>query len=73
MDKASLVSQKGSLFGFSFGTVGCRRDINVEMRMDYCRRKAEQIGYGLGNVSDYGIYMGRRYGPSSSPIFWWTL
>jgi hypothetical protein len=70
VDKANLVSQKGSLFGFSFGTVGCRGDINVEMRLGYCRRKAEQIGYGLGNVSDYGIYIGGRYGPSSSPIFW---
>jgi hypothetical protein len=62
VDKASLVSQEDSLLGFNLAVLGgVWRDIKASFEFSYCRRKAEQIGYGISNISEFSMRVGGRY------------
>jgi hypothetical protein len=69
VDKASLVSQKDTLLGFSLGGFGWGEGIQMEIRLGYGLRKAEQIGYGLDKIADFSLYLGARYHNSEDPTF----
>ena len=68
VDKASLVNQKDTLLGFSLGTIA-GREIQLEFRLGYSLRKAEQIGYGLDKIADFSLYVGARYYSDYPPTF----
>jgi len=69
VDKASLVSQKGSQLGFNFGFfTAIQEDVRTEGIFGYRRLRAEQIGYGLENISDFSFHIGVKYYPNN-PTF----
>lgn len=69
VDKASLVSQKDSQLGFNLGFfTAVQEDVRVEGIFGYRRLNAEQIGYGLENISDFSFHFGGRYYPNN-PTF----
>jgi hypothetical protein len=62
VNNASLVSQEGSLLGFSLATMTeGHTDFHVEPRLSYTIRSADQIGYDLNKISELGVYLGLRY------------
>ena len=69
VDKSNLVSQKDSQFGFNLGGFSAiQDDIRSEFIIGYRSLKAEQIGYGLENISDFSFHIGGRYYPNN-PTF----
>jgi hypothetical protein len=62
VNKASLASREGSLLGFSLATMTeGHTDFHVEPRLSYTIRKADQIGFGLNKISEFGVSLGLRY------------